>query len=156
MPSDTHQDMPADDFRQYGYQLVDWIADYFENLVEYPVLSRNRPGEIKAQLPATPPQQPESMDAILADFENILMPGITHWNHPGFLAYFSITASGAGILAELLTAALNINGMLWRTSPAATELEEIALDWLRQMLGLPEVFKGIITDTASDRKSTRL
>jgi aromatic-L-amino-acid decarboxylase len=141
--------MNPDEFRQYGHQLIDWIADYLAHPERYPVLSRSWPGEIKEQLPAGPPAQPESMDRILADFEQIIMPGITHWNHPGFFAYFGITGSGPGILGELLSAALNVNAMLWRTSPAATELEEVTLDWLRQMLGLPDGLDGVIMDTAS-------
>ncbi len=142
-------EMDREEFRRSGHQLVDWIADYLEHPERYPVFSRVRPGDIASQLPAMPPKEPESMEAILADFQEILLPGITHWNHPGFFAYFGITGSGPGILGELLIAALNVNGMLWRTSPAATELEEVTLDWLRQMIGLPEEFHGIITDTAS-------
>ncbi|MBI4531210.1 MAG: amino acid decarboxylase, partial [Candidatus Latescibacteria bacterium] len=142
-------DVNLDDFRRYGHRLIDWIADYLSHPERYPVLSHSQPGEITAQLPSAPPQEPESMDAILTDFERILIPGITHWNHPGFFAYFAITGSGLGILGELLSAALNVNGMLWKTSPAATELEEVVLDWLRQMLGLPSEFRGIIMDTAS-------
>jgi aromatic-L-amino-acid decarboxylase len=142
-------EMNLDEFRQSGHQLVDWIADYLDHPEQYPVLSRSRPGEIRAQLPAAPPDRPESMATILSDFENIIVPGMTHWNHPGFFSYFGITGSGPGILGELLIAALNVNGMLWRTSPAATELEEVTLDWLRQMMGLPAHFQGIITDTAS-------
>ena len=142
-------EMDLAEFRQTGHKLIDWIADYLEHPERYPVLSRSRPGDIASQLPSAPPVEPEPMEKILADFEDILLPGITHWNHPGFFAYFSITGSGPGILGELLTAALNVNGMLWRTSPSATELEEVTLDWLRQMLGLPENFRGIITDTAS-------
>ena len=142
-------DMDADGFRRYGYQVVDWIADYIANSERYPVLSRVAPGAIKAQLPAHPPDDPEPMSQILDDFERIIIPGITHWNHPAFFAYFAITGSAPGILGELLTAALNVNGMLWKTSPAATELEEQTLDWLRQMLGLPEAMRGVIMDTAS-------
>lgn len=149
MPETSLGEMNLDEFRQYGHRLVDWIADYLDNPEQYPVLSRCQPGEVKAQLPAAPPQQPESMEQIWADFEKILLPGITHWNHPGFFAYFGITGSGPGILGELLSAALNVNAMLWRTSPAATELEEVALDWLRQMLGLPEGLDAVIMDTAS-------
>ncbi len=142
-------DMNPNDFRQYGHQIVDWIADYLTHPEQYPVLSRSQPGEIKSQLPATPPAQPETMDRILADFENILLPGVTHWNHPSFFAYFGITGSMPGILGEMLMAALNVNAMLWKTSPAATELEDVALDWLRQMLGLPAGLDGVIMDTAS-------
>ena len=141
--------MDADSFRRYGYRVVDWIADYLAHSERYPVLSRVAPGAIKAQLPAHPPAEPEPMSQILADFERIIIPGITHWNHPAFFAYFAITGSAPGILGELLTAALNVNGMVWKTSPAATELEEQTLDWLRQMLGLPADFRGVIMDTAS-------
>lgn len=142
-------DMPADEFRRYGHELVDWIANYLENPAQYPVLSQVKPGEITAQLPEAPPSAPEDMATILADFHDIIMPGITHWNHPAFYAYFSISSAAPAILAEMLANTLNVNGMLWKTSPAATELEEVTLDWLRQMLGLPPDFKGVITDTAS-------
>ena len=145
---DVH-DMDVEAFRRYGHQAVDWIADYLTSIDNYPVLSQVAPGEIKARLPQAPPQEPEPMARILADLDTVIMPGITHWNHPAFFAYFGITGSGPGILGELLSAALNVYGMLWKTSPAATELEEVALDWLRQMLGLPPVFRGIIMDTAS-------
>jgi aromatic-L-amino-acid/L-tryptophan decarboxylase len=141
--------MDADSFRRYGHQVVDWIADYLAHSERYPVLSRVAPGAIKAQLPAHPPDDPEPMAHILEDFDRIIIPGITHWNHPAFFAYFAITGSAPGILGELLTAALNVNGMVWKTSPAATELEEQTLDWLRQMLGLPADFRGVIMDTAS-------
>ncbi len=141
--------MDAESFRRYGYQVVDWIAEYLNDVERYPVLAQVEPGDIKAQLPAHPPDQPESMARILEDFEQVIVPGITHWNHPAFFGYFSITGSAPGILGECLTAALNVNGMLWKTAPAATELEELTLDWLRQMLGLPENFRGIIMDTAS-------
>ncbi len=142
-------DMSAEEFRRYGYQAIDWIADYLAHGERYAVLSRVTPGEIRAQLPPAPPQEPEAMAAILEDFDRVIMPGITHWNHPSFFAYFSISSSGPGILGELLTAALDVNGMLWKTSPSATELEESTLDWLRQMIGLPAEFRGVITDTAS-------
>lgn len=142
-------DLPPDEFRRIGHELIDWIADYLENSEQYPVLSRSQPGEIKAQLPASPPVEPESLDRMMADFQAIILPGITHWNHPHFYAYFSNTGSAPGILAEMLIAALNVNGMLWRTSPAATELEEVTLDWLRQLLGLGEGWEGVIMDGAS-------
>src|SRR5947209_9214569 len=142
-------DMDPMAFRRYGYQVVDWIANYLEDVKKYPVLSHNTPGDVRNALPAQPPAQPEAMEAILADVDAILMPGITHWNAPGFLAYFSITGSGPGILGEMLASALNVNAMLWRTSPAVTELEQVTLDWLRQMLGLPRPMFGVINDTAS-------
>jgi aromatic-L-amino-acid decarboxylase len=141
--------MDPEEFRKHGKEVVDWIADYLKNAEKYPVLSRVKPGEIKNQLPATPPATSEKMELILADFNRIILPGITHWNHPGFFAYFANSASAPGILGEMLATALNVNGMLWRTSPSATELEEVVTDWLRQMLGLPSGFHGVIIDTAS-------
>jgi len=149
MSDPLHGELDMPEFRQIGYQLVDWIAEYLSRPEQYPVLSRSQPGEVKAQLPGSAPEQPESLAAIVADFEKIIVPGITHWNHPNFFAYFSITGSVPGILAEMLIAALNVNGMLWRTSPAATELEEVTLDWLRQLLGLPADLQGVIMDGAS-------
>jgi aromatic-L-amino-acid decarboxylase len=148
----TQQPLPHVDpesFRTYGKEVVDWIADYLKHPEDYPVLAQVKPGDIKQQLPAAPPAAPEAMDTILADFHRIIMPGITHWNHPSFFAYFANSASAPGMLGEMLCTALNINGMLWRTSPSATELEEVVLTWLRQMIGLPESFRGVITDTAS-------
>jgi len=141
--------MNLEEFRLFGHQIIDWIAEYLAHPERYPVLSRSRPGEISSQLPRHPPLRPEPFAAIWDDFQRLILPGITHWNHPGFFAYFGITGSGPGILGELLTAALNVNAMLWRTSPAATELEEVTLDWLRQLLGLPEQFDAVIMDTAS-------
>lgn len=142
-------DMDPEAFRRNGYRVIDWIADYLEHGERHPVLSRARPGELRAALPSVPPEEPEPIAAMLDDFERLVVPGITHWNHPGFFAYFAITGSGPGILGELLASALNVNAMLWRTSPAATELEDVALDWLRQLLGLPPQFEGTINDTAS-------
>lgn len=142
-------DMTPEDFRHYGHEIVDWIADYLAHVSSYPVLAQTKPGDIRHALPTQPPQDPETMEAILADFDRLLMPGITHWNSPGFMAYFGITGSGPGILGEMLIGALNVNAMLWRTSPAATELEQVTLDWLRQMLGLPQPLFGVINDTAS-------
>lgn len=141
--------MDPSEFRKCGYQLVDWIAEYFAHPEKYPVLARVAPGDIASALPSAPPEEPESFQAIMADFERVLVPGLTHWNHPGFLAFFAITASAPGVLAEFLSAALNQQAMLWRTSPAATELEHVALGWLRQLLGLPDAFDGVIYDTAS-------
>ena len=141
--------MDTAEFRRHGHELVEWIADYLEHVERYPVLSRARPGDIAAGLPASAPEEGESFGAIMADFERVLVPGLTHWNHPGFFAYFAITASPPGILAEFLSAALNQQAMLWRTSPASTELEAVSLDWLRQLIGLPPSFEGVIYDTAS-------
>ncbi len=142
-------DMSPGEFRRVGHQFIDWIADFREHLDEIPVLPAVRPGEVRKRLPDQPPPEGDDFDAILSDVERIIMPGMTHWNHPAFLAYFSITGSGPGILGELLSAAFNINAMLWKTCPSATELEQQVLDWLRQMLGLPSDFWGIVYDTAS-------
>ena len=141
--------MSPEEFRAAGHEVVDWIADYLRDIRDLPVLPDVQPGALVDALPAAGPEKGESMDAILADFRNLIVPGITHWNHPRFFAYFSISASGPGILGEMLAAALNVNHMLWKTSPAATELEQVTLGWLRQWLGLPDDFFGIIHDTAS-------
>jgi aromatic-L-amino-acid decarboxylase len=141
--------MDPAEFRRHGYRLVDWIAEYLANPERYPVLPRVQPGELRDALPDAAPEQGEPLDAILADFERLIVPALTHWNHPGFLAYFAITASAPGVLGEFLIAALNQQAMLWRTSPAATELEEVTLAWLRQLMGLPAAFEGVIYDTAS-------
>ena len=142
-------DMDPEAFRREAHRVADWIADYLAAPDRFPVLSRVQPGEIRRALPEQAPAAAESFDAIFSDFERIILPGITHWNHPGFFAYFAITGSGPGILAEFLSAALNVQAMLWRASPAATELEEVALAWLRRLMGLPEGFDGVIYDTAS-------
>ncbi len=149
MQHEPSLDMSPDEFRESGHKFVDWIADYLSHSDRYPVLSQVQPGSIRHQLPMHPPQQGESIDSMLRDIDNVILPGITHWNHPAFFAYFAVTGSFPGILGELLSAAFNVNGMLWRTSPAFTELEEHVLDWLRQMLGLSEAFKGVVYDTAS-------
>jgi aromatic-L-amino-acid decarboxylase len=138
-----------DDFRRHAHHVADWIADYLEHPDRYPVLPRVKPGDIRAALPRSAPEHGESFDAIFADFERVVVPGLTHWNHPGFFAYFAISTSAPGVLAEFLSAALNQQAMLWRTSPAATELEEVALAWLRRLIGLPDTFEGVIYDTAS-------
>src|SRR5262245_49786670 len=141
--------MNPEEFRRHGHALVDWIAEYLEHSDRYPVLSQVTPGSITTSLPPSAPEESESFGAIMADFERLLVPGLTHWNHPGFFAYFAITASAPGILGEFLSAALNQQAMLWRTSPAATELEQVVLGWLRRMMGLPDEFEGVIYDTAS-------
>ncbi len=142
-------DMPLDEFRKLAHQMVDEICNYFEKIEEFPVLSNVKPGEIKSMLPANVPQEGDGLVNIFEEIEKVIYPGLTHWNHPGFHAYFNSNSSGPGILAEMLSAALNINGMLWKTSPSFTELEETVLIWLRQALGLPDYLFGIIYDTAS-------
>src|ERR1041384_660340 len=132
---DALGDMSAEEFRHYGHQLIDWVADYLSHPERYPVLSQNQPGDVKDALPSAPPAAGESFDRILEDLDRVIMPGMTHWNHPAFFAYFSISGSAPGILGELLSAAFNVNGMLWQSCPSATELEGVTLDWLRQMLG---------------------
>ncbi len=142
-------DIDTDEFRAAAHRAVEWAGDYLETIRERPVQSRVSPGDVRRSLPPMPPEQGEALEVIFEDFERLVLPGITHWNHPRFFGYFGITGSAPGILAELLIAALNVNGMLWRTSPAATEIEEVACDWLRQAIGLPEGFSGVINDTAS-------
>ncbi|HVG35609.1 MAG TPA: pyridoxal-dependent decarboxylase [Pyrinomonadaceae bacterium] len=142
-------DMGAEDFRRFGYEVIDWINDYFAHIEERKVLAQVAPGEMKAQLPTAPPMQGEPMELILADVDRLIVPALTHWNHPSFFAYFATSASASGIFGEMLSAAFDVKAMLWRTSPAAIELEEVALSWLRQMMGLSPEFDGIIYDTAS-------
>src|SRR5262249_29873609 len=137
------------DFRKHGHELVEWIADYLEHSDRYPVLARVRPRDIVNALPREAPEDPEPFDQVMRDFERVLLPGVTHWNHPGFMAYFALTGSAPGVLAYFLSAALNQQAMLWRTSPAATELEEVTLGWLRTLIGLPDAFEGVVYDTAS-------
>jgi aromatic-L-amino-acid/L-tryptophan decarboxylase len=144
-----------EEFRRHGRQVIDLIADYMEDIESRPVLSQVEPGWVRAQLPAHPPEQPEPFSDLLADVERIVLPGLTHWQHPSFFAYFPANASGPSILGELLSAGLGVQGMLWATSPAATELETHVLDWLRELLDLPERFAsdgaggGVIADSAS-------
>jgi aromatic-L-amino-acid decarboxylase len=139
----------SDSFREDGALALDWVASYLERVREFPVLSQVEPGALRAALPATPPDEPESFSSVVADLDSILLPGITHWQSPRFFAYFATTGSEPGVLAELLIAGLNQVGILWRTSPALQELEELTVDWLRQLVGLPEEFRGHIEDTAS-------
>lgn len=141
--------MPAGEFREDGHRLVDWLAEYFQWSLANPVLSRVRPGAIRAALPAAAPEEGEPFERILADFERVLVPGLTQWNHPGYFAYFPCGFSTPGALADFLSTAVSQQAMLWRTSPAATELEEVVLAWLRRALGLPDGFEGVIYDTAS-------
>jgi len=142
-------DMPAEEFGEAGQQLIEWINTYFQQIDSHSVLSEIKPGGIRKLLPTAPPKSGEKISDILGDLDKVIMPGMTHWNHPNFFAYFATSGSAAGILGELASAAFNINGMLWKSCPASTELEQVTLDWLRQMLGLPDDFWGIIYDTAS-------
>jgi aromatic-L-amino-acid decarboxylase len=141
--------MTPEEFRRYGHQAIDWVADFLTHVERYPVCPPVKPGDLTDALPAHGPEKGESMEAILADFERLIVPACTQWNHPGFLAYFANSGTPEGILGELLAAALNGNGMLWKTSPAVTELEQVTLRWLREWSGLPEVWFGLIYDTAS-------
>jgi aromatic-L-amino-acid/L-tryptophan decarboxylase len=136
-------------FREDGHRAVDWAADYLERVGDLPVLAQVRPGDIRAKLPASPPEQAESFAAVLRDLDEILLPGVTHWQHPRFFAYFAVSGSEPGILAELLAATLNNVGFLWRTAPASTELELLVADWVAQLIGLPPGWHGHIEDTAS-------
>jgi aromatic-L-amino-acid decarboxylase len=139
----------VEDFRGAGHETVEWIARYFNSVADLPVLARVKPGELLDALPASAPEQGESYDTMLSDFDRIIMPAVTQWNHPRFFAYFACTGSTPAILGEMLAAALNTNGLHWKTSPAVAELEIRTLDWLRQWMGLPEGWFGIIYDTAS-------
>ena len=147
--------MTGDEFRRWGRAVVDWIADYYQNIESYPVLSRAQPGEVRKMLPAQPPPEGESFEAILADVDRIIMPGITHWQSPNFFAFFPANASGPSMLGDLLSSGLGVQGMLWATSPACTELETHIMDWLVDMMSLPEHFRssndggGVIQDSAS-------
>ncbi|HTA24520.1 MAG TPA: pyridoxal-dependent decarboxylase [Terriglobales bacterium] len=155
MPQEKSFHMTPDEFRHHGHAMVDWIADYYARIESYPVLSRAKPGEIRASLPVNPPAKGEAFDAILGDIEKLIIPGITHWQSPNFFAFFNSNTSGPSILGELLSSGLGVQGMLWATSPACTELETHVLDWLVGMLSLPKKFLststggGVIQDTAS-------
>jgi aromatic-L-amino-acid/L-tryptophan decarboxylase len=147
--------MTPDEFRRHGHAVVDWIADYQANIESFPVLSQVKPGEIRSLLPPEPPTRGETFESILGDVNSVILPGVTHWQSPNFFAYFPCNASGPGILGDLLSSGLGVQGMLWSTSPACTELETHVMDWLVSMLGLPEKFRssstggGVIQDTAS-------
>jgi aromatic-L-amino-acid decarboxylase len=139
----------VEDFRRAGHQAVDWVAEYLNSVSEMPVLAQTKPGELMDALPASAPEKGESFQAILGDFDRLVMPAVTQWNHPRFFAYFACTGSTPAVLGEMLAAALNTNGLHWKTSPAVAELEQRALDWLRQWIGLSEEWFGIVYDTAS-------
>src|SRR5437016_14017685 len=142
-------DVPAEEFRKQLHKLADWIADYREHIAERQIAPNDKPGAILAQLDRTAPETAASLDEIFADIKRVIVPGVAHWAHPQFMSYFGCTTTSPGILAEMFTAALNVNAMTWRTSPAATELETLVLNWLRQWLGLPDEFSGVVYDTAS-------
>ncbi len=141
--------MTPEEFRLYGHQIIDWIADYREKLAQERVMSMVKPGAISKQLPSLPPNEREDFQRVLSDLQEIILPGITHWNHPSFFAYFPSNATLVSVLGELFSAGLGVQGMSWQTSPAATELEEVVMNWLREMLGLSKNFVGVIQDTAS-------
>ena len=143
-------------FREDGAEALEWAARYLERVGELPVRAQVRPGEIRARLPASPPETGEPFSAVLRDLEEVLLPGITHWQHPRFFSYFAVTASEPGILAELLAATLNSVAVMWRAAPASSELEELVLDWLAQLLGLPPGLHGHIEDTASTSTTAAL
>jgi len=146
---DKTGDIPADEFRKYGYAVVDMITNYFERIEDFPVLSQIEPGSLKESLPSSPPTVGEDFGAVLNDVDKLILPAVTHWNHPNFHGLFATSTSSIGVFGEMFAAAFDMKAMLWRTSPASTELEDVVLDWLRQMLDLPERFEGIIYDTAS-------
>jgi aromatic-L-amino-acid decarboxylase len=141
--------MDTAEFRRLGHEMVEWVAAYRERLADLPVMSPLAPGDVRRQLPAQPPQRAEGLDGITAELERVVLPGITHWTHPGFFAYFPANANLSSVLADLACAGLGAQAMSWQTSPAATEMEEVVMDWLRQMLGLSTGFTGVIQDTAS-------
>ena len=141
--------MSPDEFRRHAHALVDWMADYLADASDHRIVPDVVPGDIVSALPRHPPEAPEPFDAILADFQRLIVPGMTHWNHPGWFAYFPGNNSPPSILAEMLTATLGAQCMSWQTSPAATELEQVTMEWLREMIGLPTDFTGVIQDTAS-------
>ncbi|HEX6163603.1 MAG TPA: pyridoxal-dependent decarboxylase [Vicinamibacterales bacterium] len=141
--------MNADEFRRAGYRIIDWIADYRAGVEARPVMARSAPGEIKAMLPASPPDQPEPFDAILADLDRVVLPGITTWQHPMFFGYFPANALLSSVLGDYVSSGLAVNGLAWQASPALTEVEEVVTDWMRQMVGLSSAWSGVINDTAS-------
>jgi aromatic-L-amino-acid decarboxylase len=141
--------MTPEQFRQFGHQLIDWIADYRTRVAELPVMSRAEPGSIRAQLPASPPEQPEPFDAVLRDLERVIVPGLSHWQHPRFFGYFPANSELSSVLGDYLSTGLGVLGLSWQSSPALTELEEVTTDWMRQMVGLSEAWSGVIQDTAS-------
>src|SRR5205809_6114685 len=142
-------DIPADVFRKHLHEIADWIADYREHIAERPIAPNAKPGAVLAQLEAAPPEIAVPLDTIFAEINRVIIPGVAHWAHPQFMSYFGCTTTSPGILAVMITAALNVNAMTWRNGPAATQLETLVLDWLRQWLGLPNEFAGAVYDTAA-------
>jgi aromatic-L-amino-acid decarboxylase len=141
--------MTPEEFRKFGHRLIDWLADYRAGIEQRPVMAQVKPGDIKKQLPASPPEQPEAMEAVLADLDRIVMPGLSHWQHPRFFGYFPGNALPAGMLADFVSTGLGVLGLAWQSSPAVTEVEEVMADWVRQMVGLSQTWSGVIQDTAS-------
>lgn len=148
--------MSGNGFLDDAARAARWIASYRESMANLPVLPRVQPGDVAAGLPVEPPEKPESLESVLADLDDVIVPGLTHWNHPGFFAYFCSSSTDAGVLAEFLAAEMNQNAMLWRTSPAGTELEQRVVGWVRRFVGLPDAFDGLILDTASSSSFTAL
>src|SRR6266404_6295939 len=142
-------DIPNEEFRERLHKLADWVADYREHIAERPIAPNDKPGAVLTQLDQAPPEGGAALDEIFSDIDRVIVPGVAHWAHPQFMSYFGCTTTSPGILAEMITGALNVNAMTWRTSPAATELETLVLDWLRQWLALPKEFAGVVYDTAS-------
>src|SRR6266700_4419375 len=142
-------DTPPEEFRKQLHELADWIADFRQNIESLRVAPDDKPGAIRAQLPPQPPEEGEPFEKILSDVDRLIVPGLVHWSHPMFLGYCGWTTTAPGILGEIITAPLNVNAMTWRTSPAATELETLVIDWLRQWMRLPRNFEGVVYDTAS-------
>src|SRR5262245_46621471 len=152
---DMARHMTPDEFRRYGYEVIDWVADYWSGLEAHPVTPPVKPGEIAAKLPAAAPGNGEPFEDVLADLDRVVLPGMTHWQHPGYFAYFPANTSGPSVLADLVCAGLGVQGMLWATGPACTEMETVMLDWLAGLLDLPAAFRssstggGVIQDSAS-------
>src|SRR5713226_1632937 len=141
--------MTPEEFRASGHRLIDWIADYRASVEHLPVMARTEPGDIKRQLPAHPPVDPEPFDALLHDLDRIIVPGLSHWQHPRFFGYFPSNSSLASVLGDYVSTGLGVLGLAWQSSPALTEVEEVATDWMRQMVGLSDSWSGVIQDTAS-------
>ena len=141
--------MTPEEFRHYGHQLIDWLADYHERMADRPVMATTRPGEIRDALPTAPPSEPEDFAAVIADLDRVVLPGLSLWQHPRFFGYFPANALPAGILGDLVSTGLGVIGLSWQSSPAVTEIEEVVVEWLRQMLGLSPAWSGVIQDTAS-------